>query len=70
MLGPLPTKYRLVVTLCALVAFMGLGAWVAYTLDLPVVVGVGAEIGAALGAIAAAVLVHQPHPRAARTRLR
>lgn len=72
MLGPLPTKYRLVVSLCALVAFIGVGAWFSYSLHGPVLATTGAGVGAALGAVATLLLLHdfRAHPGGARVATR
>ena len=74
MLGPLPTKYRVIVAASALVAFIGLGAWITFTLSGPLLPGGGAGIGAALGLVAVLLLLHdsshRSHPRVARARHR
>jgi hypothetical protein len=75
-LGPLPKRYRMVVTACALVAFVGAGAWLTYTLPGPLLAGAGAGIGAGVGVIAVLLLLHDPsstgrvhaHARAPRRR--
>ena len=72
MLGPLPTKYRFVVAACALVAFIGVGAWAGLSTDtmLP---SAGAVVGATLGVGACLLLLHDfstQHPRAARVHAR
>lgn len=74
MLGPLPKLYRVLVTLTALLVFVGGGAWAAYTLPYPILVSAGAGVGLAVGAIATYLLLHGSGPtvqpqRARRTRL-
>ena len=59
MLGPLPTLYRVVVATCAVLACVGVGAWVAGTLPGPLLAGAGAGIGAGFGAVAALLLTHR-----------
>ncbi|HEX6518172.1 MAG TPA: hypothetical protein VF049_21615 [Nocardioidaceae bacterium] len=72
MLGPLPKAYRLVVTVSTLVAFMGLGALAGFRLPLAPVPGTGAGIGAAVGVVAALLLLRdfhtRPGPQQARVR--
>jgi hypothetical protein len=76
MLGPLPPLYRLLVALAALAVFVGVGAWVTFTIAGPTVLtSTGASIGAGIGAIVALLLLHDfshPHrrlqPRHARSR--
>lgn len=72
MLGPLPTLYRVIVSVCALLAFVGLGAWLAVTLPVPLLASAGAGIGAGIGAVAVLLLVHdfEQHRTAHRVRLR
>lgn len=74
MLGPLPTKYRFVVAACALVAFIGVGAWAGLSIDT-VLPSTGVLVGATLGVVASLLLLHDftsthPHPRAARVHAR
>lgn len=57
MLGPLPILYRVIVSVCALLAFIGLGAWLALALPVPLA-GAGAGIGAGIGVVAVLLLVH------------
>jgi uncharacterized membrane protein len=57
-LGPLPALYRIIVSACALLACVGLGAWLAFTLPLPLLAGVGASIGAGIGVVAVLLLTH------------
>lgn len=61
MLGPLPTLYRVIVSVCALLAFVGVGAWLAFTLPVPLLAGAGAGIGAGIGVVAVLLLVHDFH---------
>jgi uncharacterized membrane protein len=76
MLGPLPPLYRLIVALSALAVFVGVGAWVTYTVAGPsVLTSMGASIGAGIGAIVAMLLLHDSshpgrhlQPRHARSR--
>jgi uncharacterized MnhB-related membrane protein len=69
-LGPLPPMHRWIVCVAALVGCIGAGAWLAFTLPMPDVTASGALVGAALGALVVALLLHdfRPHPRAARVR--
>ena len=67
MLGPLPTFYRVIVSVCALVSFIGIGAWLGYLLPETALASVGTGIGAGLGVVAIVLLVHDsghPRPRA------
>ncbi|MGZ8743916.1 MAG: hypothetical protein ACXWXO_13445 [Nocardioides sp.] len=67
MLGPLPTFYRVIVSVCALVSFIGIGAWLGHLLPETVLASVGTGIGAGLGVVAIMLLVHDfAHPRGAR----
>jgi CBS-domain-containing membrane protein len=59
-LGPLPKIYRVLVSVAALLVFVGVGAWAAYLLPYDVLVSVGASVGLALGAITAYLLLHPP----------
>lgn len=52
MLGPLPAIYRMIVAVCAVLVFIGLGAWLAFTLPIPLQAPVGAGIGAGMGMVA------------------
>ncbi len=70
MLGPLPPLYRVVVALCGLLAFVGLGAWLAMTLPVPLVASAGAGIGAGIGVICVLLLVRQPPGHGSTHRLR
>ena len=69
MLGPLPPLYRWVVAVCALTAFVGLGAWAAYYLPVPLLVQGGAVVGAVVGTLVVLLLVHDS-PDAGGTRVR
>ena len=70
MLGPLPPLHRWIVCLATLVGCIGAGAWLAFTLKMPDVTASGALVGAALGAVAVVLLLHdfRPHPGPARLR--
>ena len=70
MLGPLPLLYRCIVSVLAVVVCAGLGAWLAWTLPVPLLVQTGAVIGAALGALVVGLLLHDSEPRAQRLRQR
>ncbi len=52
MLSHLPVRYRVAVWLLGLVAFAGVGAWVAFATRVPLEWQSGAAIGVALGGIA------------------
>jgi hypothetical protein len=70
-LGPLPTIYRVVVSIAALLVFAVAGAWAAFMISYPVLLTVGASIGLAVGAACAYLLVHQKaaaQPHAVRRR--
>lgn len=58
MLEPLPTLYRVIVSTCALLACVGLGAWLAFTLPVPLLATAGAGIGAGIGMVAVLLLTH------------
>jgi hypothetical protein len=73
MLGPLPKIYRVIVSVCALAACVGLGAWIGTFLTVPVLAGTGAAVGAAIGLVAVALLLHDfpaPRPRPNRVHVR
>lgn len=63
MLGPLPPLHRLIVSACALVACVGFGAWLTYTLPGPLLAPAGAGIGAGIGMVATLLLLHDFHSR-------
>ena len=63
MLGPLPPLHRLLVSVLALVACIGVGAWLAFTLPIPLIAPTGAAIGAVLGG-GLVMLLHRPRPTA------
>ena len=44
MLGPLPPLHRLLVSVLALVACIGVGAWLAFTLPIPLIAPTGAAL--------------------------
>ena len=69
MLGPLPPAYRIVVAASALLAFVGLGAWVTFSFSGPLLASMGAGVGAAIGVLATVALLHDfSHPHARHTR--
>lgn len=71
MLGPLPTFYRVVVSVCALLSFVGIGAWLSFLMPGTFVASIGAGVGLGLGAIAVLLLLHVPqHPAERRVRVR
>ena len=71
MLGPLPALYRIIVSACALLACVGLGAWLAFTLPVPLLAGAGASIGAGIGVVAVLLLTHNfRHPGGTPHRVR
>lgn len=67
MLGPLPIGYRFIVTVCTLVAFGGLGAWLAASLSSGSILAYeGLGIGLGIGAVAVVTLLfgndrHEDH---------
>jgi hypothetical protein len=69
-LGPLPPLYRLIVSVLALLAFVGVGAWLAFTLPIAVIAPTGAMIGAMLGALVVLGMLHEDAPRPSRVRAR
>ncbi len=62
MLGPLPPLYRVVVSVCTLLAFAGLGAWLSYQLRESQLGEIGLGIGLGLGVAAVLLLVHDSTP--------
>jgi hypothetical protein len=73
MLGPLPALHRYLLVVAALVVCVGIGLWFGAVPELPLNLRVGLVAGAAAGAAAAFVLVHDFHRqqgRAARARRR
>ena len=61
MFGPVPTKYSLIVWLCGLAAFAGLGAWV--SVAVPLSATVMATLGTAVGAAVVLLFLHDfSHP--------
>jgi ABC-type Fe3+-siderophore transport system permease subunit len=70
-LGPLPRLYRIIVSICALAAFIGFGAWLTAALPGPLLAPAGAGIGAALGLCAVLLLLHDfERPRRQEHRIR
>jgi hypothetical protein len=69
-LGPLPPLYRWIVCLLALVACIGVGAWLAFTLPVPLIATTGAAIGAALGVVLVTLVLHDGHGPAHTRRTR
>lgn len=61
MLGPLPRLHRWTVGALALVACIGVGAWLASFLPVPLLAPAGAAIGAALGLLLVLLLVRDHH---------
>lgn len=63
MLGPLPPLYRWIVCAVALVACIGVGAWLAAALPVvpPSGAPTGAAAGAVLGGIVVILLLHDGH---------
>ena len=64
MLGPLPPLYRIVVSVLALLAFVGVGAWLALRLPVAVLAPTGAMVGAMLGAVVVLGMLHEDAPPA------
>ena len=56
MFGPVPTKYSLIVWLCGLAAFAGLGAWISFA--VPFSTTTMATLGTALGAAIVGLFLH------------
>lgn len=63
MLGPLPTLYRVIVSVFAFLAFVGLGVWLAWLLPESVLASAGTGIGAALGLVVVVLLLHDARDR-------
>jgi hypothetical protein len=57
MLGPLPRLHRWTVGALALLACIGVGAWLADSLPIPLLAPAGATIGAALGLLLVLLLL-------------
>ena len=70
MLGPLPRLHRWIVCALALVTCIGVGAWLAFTLPIPVLAGSGAVVGAALGLVVVLLLLHDDESHARGTHAR
>lgn len=62
MLGPLPTLYRVIVSVCVLLSFVGIGAWVGHLMPDTVLASAGTGVGAGLGVGVALLLLHYAHP--------
>jgi len=59
MLGPLPPLYRWLVGIAVVLACVGIGAWLAFTLPVRLEAVAGAWAGAALGAVLLALVLHE-----------
>ena len=70
MLGPLPTLYRVVVSVCALLAFVGLGVWTTWLAPDSALASLGTGLGAGLGIVAVVLLLHDPHDDGHRDHVR
>jgi len=57
-LGPLPPLYRVIVSLCTLLSFAGLGAWISYLMPETRLAEIGTGIGLGLGVVVVLLLVH------------
>lgn len=68
MLGPLPTLYRVIVCVCAFLAFVGLGVWLAWMLPDSGLASTGTSIGAGLGIVVVLLLLHDARDRDDRAR--
>lgn len=58
MLGPLPTFYRFVVAACAVLCFIGVGAWACARIPGPLFAPAGAGLGAGVGLVVAVLVTH------------
>lgn len=70
MLGPLPPLYRWVVGVLGVAVCAGLGAWLAWTLPVQLLVQTGAVIGAALGGVLVGLVLRDGEPPGQRVRHR
>lgn len=72
MLGPLPPLYRVLVATTVLLLFAAGGAWAAFTLPYPVLIGAGAGVGLLVGVGASVALLHESRsvPETSRVRRR
>ena len=68
MLGPLPTLYRVIVCVCAFLAFVGLGVWLAWLLPDSALASTGTSFGAGLGIVVVLLLLLDARDRDDRTR--
>ncbi|MGN6576574.1 MAG: hypothetical protein ACTHKG_12880 [Nocardioides sp.] len=50
--------YRVIVSVCTLLSFAGLGAWISYLMPETQLAEIGTGIGLGLGAIVVLLLVH------------
>jgi len=57
-LGPLPTLYRVIVCVCAFLAFVGLGVWTAWLMPESSLASAGSGLGAGLGIVVVLLLLH------------
>ncbi|WP_426244086.1 hypothetical protein [Nocardioides sp. LHG3406-4] len=70
MIGPLPRLHRIGVLAAVLLVCAAIGAWLGSSPSIPFLVGTGLVGGAAVGAVAAYALLHQPHTHDSRPRHR
>jgi hypothetical protein len=57
-LGHLPARYQVAIWLVGLISSAGLGAWLAWSMALPVLPSSGAVVGALLGVAFVAGFLH------------
>jgi hypothetical protein len=69
-LGPLPTLYRLLVSVSVVAVFVGAGTWIAFVLPPSVLVSYGVSAGLVVGGVCAFLLVRDSHHVAAPHRVR
>jgi hypothetical protein len=73
-LRQLPLRYQLTIWVVGIIAFAGVGAWLAFTTPVELLWSSGAVLGAALGVLLVAGFIraihpdHQPHPGIAHRR--
>lgn len=70
MLGPLPALYRVIVSVCAFLAFVGLGVWSAWMLPDSALASIGTGLGAGLGIVVVMLLLHDPQEPGRHSRVR